>query len=67
MPSVKYLADHIRVCTTQVACDGVTLLRSREMCGACEKAMKRRAAAKPTALRGERYIEYESEKKRKGA
>jgi hypothetical protein len=51
------LETTVRICPAQTACDGVTLLRGREICRACERAEKKRGReVKP---RGTRYCEYE--------
>jgi len=58
MPRSRYLDADIRVCPTQVACDGSTITTGREMCGACERYMERKARQGGVVLRGERYLAY---------
>lgn len=48
---------HYRLCPEEVACEGVRLTEGREMCPACEAAIKRRKAP-PKPLRGERCETY---------
>ena len=54
------------VCDVQAGCDGnyippKRLQAGHLMCGACEKVMAKRQA-KPKALKGERYMQYEEER-----
>ena len=51
------MCSTVRLCPSQVACDGVNLLNGREICGACERALARRQK-RETALRGERHMTY---------
>lgn len=51
------LCAAIRICTVQVACDGRNLANDRELCGPCERTLKRRQK-RTDALRGERCISY---------
>jgi hypothetical protein len=59
------MKESVRLCPMQVACDGVTLFRGREVCGPCEKALKRRERQENAALRGERCITYTTTRKRR--
>lgn len=46
-----------RLCPQEIACEGVRLTAGREMCPACEAALKRRTAT-PKPLRGDRCAMY---------
>lgn len=50
-------ADTMRLCPAQIACDGATLARNREICGRCERS-KRNRERKDRPLRGERCVNY---------
>lgn len=56
------LKESIRLCPAQVACEDARLSHGREVCRACEKALKRRARG-PQPPRGE-YLTHTLEKKR---
>jgi hypothetical protein len=64
MPTLSYLGSHIRVCPSQVACDGSTLIGDREVCGPCAKRLESRKKNVTKPLRGERCVAYMAEKKR---
>lgn len=49
--------DGYRLCPQEVACEGVRLTKGREMCPACEAALKRKTAP-PKPLRGERCVSF---------
>ena len=57
------MKESIRLCPSQVACDGSNLFRDRTICGPCERALARRAK-RDEALRGERCVTYTLTRKR---
>lgn len=57
------MRESIRLCPSQVACDGVQLYYRREICKPCERALKRREK-RNEALRGERHLTYELSRRR---
>ena len=53
-----FYSPRVRLCSSQVACDGAYLLAGREICGRCKTALDRRNNAKPKPPRGEGYVTY---------
>lgn len=50
-------------CPKQVACEGVYINPSKEMCGKCEATIAKRNKIKP--LKGEHHLAYEATRERK--
>lgn len=64
MSRVNMLSEHVRLCTTQVACDGATLFNDRMMCVPCEERLARRARQATKPLKGERCVDYLERRKK---
>ena len=55
--SLAFFKPHYRLCPQEIACEGTRLTEGREMCPACETALKRKTAP-PKPLRGERCVSF---------
>lgn len=53
-----FYSPRVRLCTSQVACDGAYLLAGRDICGRCKQVLDRKNKATTKPLRGEGYVAY---------